>query len=29
VLLAGLAALLIGAAPSLINTFFQLGRQVH
>ena len=29
VLLAGVAALLIGAAPTLINTFFDLGRQVH
>jgi hypothetical protein len=29
VLVSGLAALLIGAAPALVNFFFDTGRQVH
>ena len=29
VLLAGVAALLIGAAPTLVNFFFHAGQQVH
>ena len=29
VLVSGLAALLIGAAPALINFFFQAGQQIH
>jgi hypothetical protein len=29
VLLAGVAALLIGAAPTLVNFFFHAGQRVH
>jgi hypothetical protein len=29
VLLAGLAALLVGAAPALVNFFFHTGQAVH